>query len=230
MSQAASLLVPPAPAPFQPDAAEVVRHLAHELRQPLSAIESVAYYLRMTMPQHESKQRLQLDRLDQMVELAEWILTDAVHYLEAASAAPQLLDLHEVLAEELTAREMEDRRRTIDIEPRRALVRMDVAQARHLVRSLFAVGHKMSRSASMMHLRAWVENCEVLVKLSLPEVEYRPDQLSSLFEPFAPHQPASLGLALAGAVRIVQRHGGRVEAESAPGCGTWLLVRLPLVE
>jgi nitrogen-specific signal transduction histidine kinase len=47
------------------DSAEIVRRLAHELRQPLSTIESIAFYLEMILPRTEAKARRQLRKLQQ---------------------------------------------------------------------------------------------------------------------------------------------------------------------
>lgn len=60
-----------------PDFEETVRDLIHELRQPLSSIEAIAYYLEMTLPAGQFQARLHLRRLQQLVEQANVILGDA---------------------------------------------------------------------------------------------------------------------------------------------------------
>ena len=55
--------------------------LAHELRQPLSAIEAIAYYLEMTLPAEQLEARQHLMRLQELVERSSDILTDAVNAL-----------------------------------------------------------------------------------------------------------------------------------------------------
>ena len=78
----------PSPVTSRYDAAEVIRHLAHELRQPLSTIESIAYYLEIILPKTNSKAREQVGKLQQMVHQSNWILTDAIHFLQAAPPRP----------------------------------------------------------------------------------------------------------------------------------------------
>jgi hypothetical protein len=55
-----------------------LRNLVHELRQPLGAIEAIAYYLEMTLPaaQHDAKQHLL--RLQTLVEHANDLLVAAM--------------------------------------------------------------------------------------------------------------------------------------------------------
>jgi signal transduction histidine kinase len=78
--------------------ATVVRHIAHELRQPLSTIESIAFYLEMVLPRADAKARKQLGKLQQEVHQISWILSDAIHFLGAAPLHLQLMDLTEVVS------------------------------------------------------------------------------------------------------------------------------------
>jgi hypothetical protein len=58
------------------------------------------------------------------------------------------------------------------------------------------------------------------------------DELERIFEPFYSTKVdrGGTGLGLAISKDIVERHGGTLTAESAPGVGTRFLVDLPLLE
>jgi signal transduction histidine kinase len=60
-----------------PAAEETVRELIHELRQPLSSIEAIAYYLEMTLPPGQSQARHYMHRLQQLVVQSNEILEHA---------------------------------------------------------------------------------------------------------------------------------------------------------
>ncbi len=60
-----------------PDAAGLIRHLTHELRQPLSGIESAAYYLDMVVSEARPDLIPHCRRLRAMVQHASWLLDDA---------------------------------------------------------------------------------------------------------------------------------------------------------
>ena len=53
---------------------ERLRELVHELRQPLSSIEAIAYYLEMTLPAAQVQARLHMTHLQRLVEEANTIL------------------------------------------------------------------------------------------------------------------------------------------------------------
>ena len=56
---------------------ELVRDLIHDLRQPLSSIEAIAYYLEMTLPPDLIQARLYMRRLQQLVDQTSSVLQDA---------------------------------------------------------------------------------------------------------------------------------------------------------
>ena len=55
-----------------------VLRLAHDLRQPLSTIEAIAYYLELTLPAHQLEARRYLARLRETVEESNSILSNAL--------------------------------------------------------------------------------------------------------------------------------------------------------
>ena len=61
----------PLPAP-SPD--ERLRELIHDLRQPLSSIEAIAYYLEMTLPAEQVQAREHMTHLQRLVAEASAVL------------------------------------------------------------------------------------------------------------------------------------------------------------
>ncbi len=79
MSAAATVLIE-TPTYFESSAApaaEAVRDFIHDLRQPLSSIEAIAYYLEMTLPAEQQQARQYMRRLQQLVDQANAILQNA---------------------------------------------------------------------------------------------------------------------------------------------------------
>src|ERR1700737_3091122 len=61
-----------------PSPEERLRDLVHELRQPLSSIEAIAYYLEMTLPAGQCEARQYMRRIQLLVDEASLILSSAV--------------------------------------------------------------------------------------------------------------------------------------------------------
>ncbi len=73
--------------------------LTHELRQPLSTIESIAYYLELALPNADPRVVEQLTRLRHLVAQSGWILSDAMTLAQPPSARPHAVDLDELITE-----------------------------------------------------------------------------------------------------------------------------------
>ena len=58
---------------------DTICRLAHDLRQPLSTIEAIAYYLEIMLPADQSEARRYLARLRQTVQESNTILSNALH-------------------------------------------------------------------------------------------------------------------------------------------------------
>ena len=71
--------------------------------------------------------------------------------------------------------------------------------------------------------KRWVE---ITVKDS--GVGITKEQLSHLFEPFYTTKSSGTGLGLAIAYRIIQDHGGTIDASSVPGIGTAVVTKFPV--
>lgn len=56
---------------------DTVRDLVHELRQPLSSIEAIAYYLEMTLPAEQSQARQYMRTIQELVGRASCALDSA---------------------------------------------------------------------------------------------------------------------------------------------------------
>jgi signal transduction histidine kinase len=79
MSAAAVLIDSPKfiEATSMPARDEAVRDFIHDLRQPLSSIEAIAYFLEMTLPAEQLQARQYMRRLQQLVDEANSILHHA---------------------------------------------------------------------------------------------------------------------------------------------------------
>jgi signal transduction histidine kinase len=83
-----------------------LRDIAHDLRQPLSTIEAIAYYLSLVLPHDDEKTHEQLDRLQLLVEQSNWILSNGLSLADPPSPGhpSASVDLNELITQALAAR------------------------------------------------------------------------------------------------------------------------------
>ena len=209
------------------DSAAVVRHLTHELRQPLSTIEASAYYLKLILEDQDCGAVRQLDRIEQMVHQISWILSDAVHYLQAAAPRRQLLDLGEIASGVIASLSQEQQ---IELDWHDAgpvpLVAMDPNQAQHMVRSVLQVFRQVGRSEAPVTIGLRADNGCAMLTFSCEASGTVREQCSGLLNPFDAHLPTGTGLGLASVKRIAEAHCGSVRIFS-DGVNLVLEARFP---
>lgn len=209
---------------------EMSAAVAHGIRNPLASIRSSAELIPGASV--ERAQESVADIIAQSDRLEAWVreLLAYTQPLDPASAAVDVKALLQGCANEC-ARELQRR----GIELRTELPR-DLAAARgdrpllaQVLRSLLAnamealgEGGRITlrgRSAGAFGHRVAIEVCDSGPGLSR-------DQLARVGRPYFTTKPQGLGVGLALARRVIERCGGSMEIESAPGEGT--VVRLQL--
>jgi signal transduction histidine kinase len=186
--------------------AEIMRVLAHELRQPLSTIESIAYYLTLILPQDE-KVREQLDRIQQLVEQSNWMLTSSQLLSDAIPASSGPVSLGALLENLLLANF------DVHIDPALPAVHGDAALLRTLLENLLTLFRQFGSRCIFRVLR---EERGVFIELTAAVPGHRGE--SSL--------GAGSSLSLQGARRVVDALGGSLDVAIHPADGIRLRVML----
>jgi signal transduction histidine kinase len=213
-------------APYDP--ATVVRHLSQELHHPLSTIESITHYLNMVLPRTEAKARRQLGKLQEEVRNTQWILADAMHFLQATPPRPNLADLTEVVARDLSEWSPADGAGlSFTLQPDLPLVCLDLEQMQHLLRNIVMFFRRVSAPGRSVHLETYSSGEHVILKIVSTSLEYSAEDVEPLFEPFGTRFPAGTGLALASARKIAEAHGAAIEAESDPPDKLTVVISFP---
>lgn len=89
-----------------------------------------------------------------------------------------------------------------------------------------------SRSEPRVSVKLEVENGKVLISVADNGTGIKPEVQSKIFEPFYTTKPVGQGTGLGLSIchSIIERHGGQIWCESAPGQGTTFRVRLPIYD
>jgi signal transduction histidine kinase len=202
--------------------AELLRSIAHELRQPLSTIESIAYYLGLILPRHNEKVQDQLTRLQELVEQSNWILTSGLQLADMSSIsraiAPAPVDLEELITQAISERPV-----SIEAAPRLQLsgglphVQLDPALGRSLLENVLGLFRHLATEVYPVTVRtAPAAGGGVSLELATSA----PGHLSEAA------MPAGTALSLASARKVVEAHRGSLEFNVDPETGILLRVML----
>lgn len=209
---------------------ELSAAVAHSIRNPLGSIRSTAE-LQRELPGSDAESAGEIvrnvDRIEHLVRTLLSYANDPIDRLQQANLDAVLRDVAGRFEQELRAR---GRIFAMDLPPRLGTVAADPVLLAQVFNSLLANAAEATPDGGSVALsaRAMGSRVEVLVVDSGHGMDA--SQLTSIFKPFYTTKPRGLGLGLPLARRIVERLGGQIVVNSAPGAGTQVRVSLPTAE
>jgi len=223
---------------------EFLAMLGHELRNPLAPIRNCLYVLSMpNVTESQSERALAtLDR--QVVHLTR--LVDDLLDVSRISQGKILLRKERLDLAELVRSTVEDHRGAlvaaglkleVDIPPVGLWVHGDLTRLSQSVGNILHNAMKFTDRGGVVQVGTRAEDGTAVVAVEDTGIGIEPEVLGRLFEPFSQAPPGidrgrgGLGLGLALVRRLIELHGGTVEASSGgSGRGTEIRLRLPAVE
>lgn len=197
--------------------AVALQTIAHELRQPLSAIESIAYYLRLVLPRENGPAQAQTVRLQQLVEQSNWILTSALQLADTTPLAPQPLNLEELITQVVSARNLHgDPVLQLNLAGGLPLVSLDPGRARTLLENLLLLFRQLANDMYPARLTTSLAE-SVCLEIATTAPGYRAEA----------YLGPGCSLSIESARRIVQAHGGSFDIRVDAASGINLKVVLP---
>jgi signal transduction histidine kinase len=218
--------------------------LSHELRNPLAAIVNAVEVLRLSSPRNGKLQQIHDIAARQSMHMKR-LLDDLLDVSRVTSnrivLARRPVVVQEVVRQAVDAVGPAFRQRGQGLEvavPKTPLVvDADPDRLLQVLSNLLTNAAKYTEQGGHVWLSLESEDEHAVVRVRDDGIGIPADLLPSIFELFVQAErdttrsEGGLGIGLSLVKRLVEMHGGTVEAKSeGPGRGTELVVRLPLVE
>jgi PAS domain S-box-containing protein len=218
---------------------EFLAMLAHELRNPLSVLEGAAHVISLTSVNDDYSQRARAiigRQVRHMSRLVDDLLDVGRVVTGKVALHTQALDLAEAVRAHVgTFVDTRPDAARVELHTEPAWVHGDAARIEQIVGNLLTNAVKFTPAGSRIHVSVRAEGADAMLRVADEGTGIDPESLSDIFEPFmqAPQtldrSQGGLGLGLTLVRRLVELHGGTVEASSAGrGLGATFTVRLPL--
>jgi signal transduction histidine kinase/CheY-like chemotaxis protein len=220
---------------------EFLAMLAHELRNPLAAVNNAVTVLKLSSDE-QSRDRAR-DVVERQVRQLTRLIDDLLDVSRIASGKIRLrkdyTDAGPILDQAIeSARPLIDDRRhalTVSIERGRLPLHVDATRVEQIVLNLLTNAAKYTESGGHIRLTAKQEGEEVVISVRDNGTDIPPERLPEMFRLFSQgdrslaRSEGGLGLGLPIVQKLAEMHGGSVDARSGgPGQGSEFIVRLPL--
>ncbi len=227
---------------------ETLASISHDLRTPLTSIRGLAQLLqrRLTRGTEIDKHELvyRLGRIEEQTRLMARMIDDLLDVARIEAGRPLELrrDSGDLVA--LVQQAVADVQRSTDrhairvtTDAERLVASVDGARIERVILNLLTNAVKYSPDggdiALSLHTERGSAGAWALLSVRDHGIGIPPADLPRIFERFyrasnVGEHVRGTGLGLAGALQIVEQHGGTIDAASEQGIGTTLTVRLPL--
>jgi signal transduction histidine kinase len=215
--------------------------VAHELRNPLSAIRNSLHSLRILAgPSHAMFDR-QLSRMDRSIERCESFIADLTDFAHAHKLETGAVRLDEWIGEFVAAAAMANGVvLKMHLGAADAVSSIDKSRLKRALDNIVdnaieAFAESDPAAAGARRLTITTSAADTLYPMARIVIAdngpgIAPDILEKVFDPLFSTKSFGSGLGLPTARQIVELHGGTIAIESAPGHGTRVEIVLPCAE
>lgn len=215
--------------------------VAHDLRNPLTAMKAYLQILSMGKPLTDEKVAEILRLLERQTDRIDRMVGDFVDAARVESGMLELrlqdVDLRTLVAESVAlfqeVRSLQELSVTLPDEPLH--VCGDPTRIEQVINNLLSNAIKFSPRGGRIQVSAWLEAHWAVLSVADEGIGMTPTDMEVIFEPFQRSKGPGMaipgsGLGLSVTRRIVEAHGGTISVASTLGEGTTFTVRLPYTE
>jgi AraC-like DNA-binding protein len=225
--------------PLDRAASEVLVRVAHEMRQPLSAVSAAIHLIKddADVSRREHACRVLERQCTRLSRLVEDLLVVARTGCDSTALSKEKVDLHHVLVDLVESLRpsagLRGQQLDILVSPDPCWMYGDAVRLEQVFSNILNNAIKYTGSAGRISLTSMLTDRHVVVTVADTGQGIQPDALSRVFEMFATgadQAGCGLGVGLAVARHLVTLHGGSIDiASDGRERGTEVVVKLPRV-
>jgi signal transduction histidine kinase len=208
--------------------------VAHELRNPLSAIRNTLFTIRELAVNSGIKLDRPVARMERSIERCDRIISDLLEFTRNRELNRTSVSfdrwLAGVLAEQNVSPSIVS---TTELTAAQAVVPIDPDRMRRVIINLFenaahALAELPTDHEKRITAHTGADDGELVLVIEDTGPGIPPENLARIFEPLFSTKSFGTGLGLPTVKQIVNQHGGTIVVDSEVGRGTRVTVRLPL--
>lgn len=206
--------------------------ISHEIRNPLGAIESSAYFLDMKIGRTDAKIREHLHRIAANVEKANAIIESLLNLTRMEKPKTRAHSVSRLISAVLDAVRVPAAVRIAESYPDHEIfVDVDAEQIRMVFQNILQNAVQAMNGSGTIAVTAQPSGTDrVGIVISDTGPGIPPENLQKIFQPLFTTKVHGIGFGLSIARMIIEKHGGDMHAESSPGEGAAFTIVLPIHE
>ena len=209
---------------------ELAGSVGHELRNPLSVINSAAYYLKMIQPVASEETKYNLDIIEQEVLIAEKVINNLLDFGRTIVADSEVVSVSKLISQTLNRVTVPASIKVIlDVPDNLAKVSVDPLQATQIFGNLILNAcQAMNAPGGKLTISAALQGSMIEVHINDNGIGISQENMQKIFDPLFTTKVRGVGLGLPLSKKLIEANGGCIKVLSEEGKGTTFTVCLPL--
>lgn len=204
--------------------------VAHEIRNPLSSIKGFAAILAGKFHGDDGGRKI-AEVMGQEVERLDRVVTELLDFARPTELNKELCVCKDLIQRTLRLVEKDALQQEVVIEsrvdPPELQVKVDQDRFAQVLLNLYLNALQAMENGGKLTIDAFRQMDQVVLRVSDSGTGISSEHLPHIFDPYFTTKPRGVGLGLANVHKLVEAHGGDIEAVSSPGQGTSFVIRLP---
>lgn len=203
--------------------------IAHDLRQPLSVITNVGYFLKLYLSDPDDKVVEYLNMLEEEVDYANRIIHDLLEFARTGQVRVKPVAISNLVTS-VIEKHPPPEQVTIELELADQLpqVYADPSHIHQVLANLVTNAYQAMPRGGTLTISVSVDPVELEIDVTDTGTGISPDNLEKIFEPLFTTKQKGVGLGLAISKKLVEANGGQLRVKSQPQKGTTFTLSLPL--
>jgi len=209
---------------------QMAASVSHELRNPLSVINNVAFYLKTKLPDLDEKSLQMLELLDKEVMRSDRIIGDMLGFSRQKPNLVEDVSLNELVESYFSSPDVKPGNIELKLKlaPDLVPIRADIEKLKQILDNLVINAFQAMPGGGTLTITTGIGKSGT-ADLSVEDTGcgMSPEIMAKIFEPLFSTKTTGFGLGLAIVKTLVVDHGGELEVDSKEGKGSVFTVRLP---
>lgn len=211
---------------------QIAAEAAHEIKNPLTVINSGLYYLKQVLPEEEEKNIQQtISMMDAAINRAVVYINDLLNFSKPPVIKLTQVEINKVLEQtigELPQEMLRDVELLEDFETDLPRINADPERLKQVFTNIIKNASEAMIEVKDKKLKVKSKREEDVIKIIVSDTGkgIAGEDRKHIFDPFFTTKGKGTGLGLAICQRIIEAHKGEIEIESEVGKGTRFIIRL----
>ena len=203
--------------------------IAHEIRNPLNAVKTSAYYLLNAKNVSEEKVREHLKRIDRQVTMIDNVVTALSDVAKLPEAILNPLAMQPVIKRLLNAIELPSNVEvTAELPNDLPMILADENQIEIAFKNLIRNARDAMPEGGELRITAEISTASISFQVSDTGTGISPEDLQQILEPLFTTKARGMGLGLSITRTIVEKNQGKLSVESELGVGSRFSIELKI--